>query len=585
MKGCAKLFAWMAARPTAESPQRLDGASSGTLLLEHRSGDRTGADGTMAKALLIESTPSVLTLTEQTTASGEKKLIARGEFGRCDVPTANGRIYPRRLIEREIGRLKENLKRRRVLGTLDHPADGKTSLKSVSHVITDLSVDGNGVVHGEAEVLNTPEGQILRALIEGSVEIGISSRGFGSTRPSAGKVEGDEVQDDFVLRTYDFVADPAVRSANPAFVTEDVDDETLAQMFLAEFPELAGQIPAPLDEGAPEGEEVVRERVRAELREEFERHVRDEVVALRSEVADELREEFASDPEVGGAKAMLAQIAEQVAAYRQYPGEEAVRDALKAAELEVAESREQIDELEQRERVARLNLHMERRIAEVRSKDTVRKLARVDECVDEVELDARLEAILGDLPGAEDGYVSREEAELRESVARLEGQLSEAESKVAELSEKMRRAETLVKRADAQVGQLRDQLAEAEEQRTSAVQDAEEAQRKLAESEERHGLELYKRDKVAGLSNGRELLSLLEAVQDRGGVDRVVELRGSRTMRDGELEAMRHSVAGLSGEPGAGPIVEDEKPRGAGISGDPNVLGLSWEDQCKLAGV
>ncbi|MEJ2293677.1 MAG: hypothetical protein P8Y23_02805, partial [Candidatus Lokiarchaeota archaeon] len=109
------------------------------------------------RKILIESTPVTLSLVES--AYGNK-TIARGEFGRCGIPTQNGRIYPEKLMQREIDRLQEDLSHRRILGELDHPSSGRTSLKRVSHVITGLKIK-DGIVIGEAEILNTPEGKTL----------------------------------------------------------------------------------------------------------------------------------------------------------------------------------------------------------------------------------------------------------------------------------------------------------------------------------------------------------------------------------------------------------------------------------------
>ncbi len=168
---------------------------------------------------LFDTTPIRLQVVERANASD--RMTIRGEFGRCDVPTANRRIYGRQIIESNIAALQADISRRRALGELDHPDDGRTMLKRVSHVITRLEVDENGVVIGEAEILNTPHGQALRAIIEANCEVGVSSRGTGST--ATNKDGMDEVQSDFVLRTYDFVFDPAMKTAYPQQVRESIE--------------------------------------------------------------------------------------------------------------------------------------------------------------------------------------------------------------------------------------------------------------------------------------------------------------------------------------------------------------------------
>jgi hypothetical protein len=106
----------------------------------------------MSKKLIIDAVPIALSLEE----NDNGKYVAKGEFGRCDLATQNGRVYPRKVYEREVKKLQETIKRRRMFGELDHPADGKTKLQRVSHLITNLSIEGDGRILGEAEILDTP---------------------------------------------------------------------------------------------------------------------------------------------------------------------------------------------------------------------------------------------------------------------------------------------------------------------------------------------------------------------------------------------------------------------------------------------
>lgn len=146
----------------------------------------------------------------QIVESESGRFRVEGIFQRSDVENANKRVYPRGIWEKELKekRVTESLSNRAMFGELDHPSDGKTSLKRVSHVITDLSLGEDGVVTGGAEVLNTPNGQILRTLFESGVQVGISSRGSGS-------VQDGRVQEDFKLGTFDFVARPSTPGAIP----------------------------------------------------------------------------------------------------------------------------------------------------------------------------------------------------------------------------------------------------------------------------------------------------------------------------------------------------------------------------------
>ena len=148
-------------------------------------------------------------------------LAVRGEFGRADEPTQNRRLYRRPLWERELKRMSPLFEQRRMYGELDHPDDGKTKLKRASHIVTSLRMD-DGVVIGEAEILPTAAGKDLAAILKSGCQVGVSSRGFGTTRRSP---EGYEVvQEDYRLVTFDFVADPADRNAYPKVVRESLEE-------------------------------------------------------------------------------------------------------------------------------------------------------------------------------------------------------------------------------------------------------------------------------------------------------------------------------------------------------------------------
>lgn len=136
-------------------------------------------------------------------------LILSGVMQRCDEQNGNGRIYPRAILEREVQRYMELIKENRALGELDHPEDSVVNLRNASHMVTDIWWKGNDVM-GKAKILNTPSGQILKALVESGVKLGISSRGLGSVRENRGETI---VEDDFNLICFDFVSDPSTTGA------------------------------------------------------------------------------------------------------------------------------------------------------------------------------------------------------------------------------------------------------------------------------------------------------------------------------------------------------------------------------------
>jgi hypothetical protein len=154
--------------------------------------------------------------------SVDGKLRGRGEFARAGVPTANRRIYPESVWRKNLNHLQEDIRQRKVLGECDHPLDGKTKLQRVSHVITHLDIDENGSITGEIEIVEgTPNGKIVKALVDEGVTIGVSSRGYGSVKMNE---DGNNVvQDDYVLMTFDVVSDPANATSWPTFSRDSRD--------------------------------------------------------------------------------------------------------------------------------------------------------------------------------------------------------------------------------------------------------------------------------------------------------------------------------------------------------------------------
>jgi len=131
--------------------------------------------------------------------------IVEGILATCEVKNGNGRYYSRELWEREMESYKNLIDENRAMGELDHPEDSVVNLKNVSHNITDYWWDGDNVM-GKIEILPTPSGNILKALIENGITVGVSSRGMGSLKPMG---EVQEVQDDFQLLCWDFVSTPS----------------------------------------------------------------------------------------------------------------------------------------------------------------------------------------------------------------------------------------------------------------------------------------------------------------------------------------------------------------------------------------
>ena len=144
---------------------------------------------------------------------GKKNFKIRGIFLQSDIKNRNGRVYPKEILEKEVARYnREFINKRRAFGELGHPDGPVVNLERVSHMITDLHPDGQNFV-GEAKIMDTPYGKIVKNLINEGAQLGVSSRGMGSLVRRSGV---NEVGRDFYLATAaDIVADP---SAPDAFV-------------------------------------------------------------------------------------------------------------------------------------------------------------------------------------------------------------------------------------------------------------------------------------------------------------------------------------------------------------------------------
>lgn len=265
-----------------------------------------------------------LTLMEGKDAEGKSTgvVYAKGIFGKADEPTGNNRIYPKKLLEREIAALqKQILEKGGIIGELDHPQDGNTSLKRVSHVVTKLELQPNGDVYGEAKILDTEYGRTLKEIVKAGVANGVSSRGKGSVMINE---SGQEVvQEDFHLVTYDFVAEPASASAYPTFMMENKNQRE-AEMAEEKKPLTLEELKAnnaPLVEAIQAdtkktAEETFSKRLadirteernlaKDELREAFKKEILVTLGEQRAEIEKQVRSEVMSDPKVARAQKVM----------------------------------------------------------------------------------------------------------------------------------------------------------------------------------------------------------------------------------------------------------------------------------------
>lgn len=163
--------------------------------------------------LICEVTEEIKVIKEGAENS-PKNYFIEGIFLQAELKNRNGRMYPQEMLQREIDRyVTEYVDKKRAFGELGHPDGPTINLDRVSHMITDLKTEGANFI-GKAKILNTPNGNIVKALIDEGARLGVSSRGMGSIRTEGHDIQ--VVQDDFYLATAaDIVADP---SAPDAFV-------------------------------------------------------------------------------------------------------------------------------------------------------------------------------------------------------------------------------------------------------------------------------------------------------------------------------------------------------------------------------
>ena len=160
--------------------------------------------------LFSEAVEEVQYLTEAKEGGGKNYKI-KGIFLQADIKNRNGRVYPMEILEKEVSRYnKKFINENRAYGELGHPEGPTVNLERVSHMVTELYPDGKNFI-GEAKIMETPMGKIVKSLMDEGGKLGVSSRGMGSLNQKNGV---NYVRDDFYLATAaDIVADPSAPNA------------------------------------------------------------------------------------------------------------------------------------------------------------------------------------------------------------------------------------------------------------------------------------------------------------------------------------------------------------------------------------
>lgn len=478
----------------------------------------------MAKALLSDVAYVRLSLDE---AKGDRVKV-RGEFAKCGVATANGRIYEEKIWKKEIGRLNKALKERRMFGEVDHPSDGQTKLARVSHIVTELSIK-DGLVVGEAEVLPTESGKNLLALLQANVPVGVSSRGFGSVKQNEKKE--DVVQDDYKLVTFDFVADPADVDAYPQVaesvqrglfegVEFDADDEQEKAI------EFARRI-----EQEKTGKKVAAQ---ASMREEFSKELLTNLAKMRAEVRDEVRAELLADPAIAGAKQAL----------------ESVRDALKPYILP-SDAATVVKERD--EAIAKLQKENAEHLLKLKSLEeentSLAKMAK------EVGYRFYLERMLSNDPNAEsirsivgdvtiyensDALKAKVDAVKTELSKKQQEQQQVAESKAKEVAEAKAAEKKLRDQFEAKFAELERRLLQSDKK-----QEELEEQLILSRSEKKElEAKLYAEERLANHPKASKLRGLVESARttSKADIDSIVESEREPERDADDLQEVRARI-------------------------------------------
>lgn len=364
----------------------------------------------MSQQHLSEVIPFEYTIVEKEKRPGVLMTL-EGTFQRAGTRNANGRVYPIPLWQKLMSNedVNERLKARRMLGELDHPASGATSLSRVSHVVTEHKLLNDNIVKGRLDILDTPMGQIAATLARAGVQLGVSSRGDGSVER---KGDVDEVQNDFRLETYDLVLKPSTPGAFPSIVeSEEKAKENLNLIAQA----VEGLVKSTSDVGVLlechkiisvlEGCESRRESILAELKAKLSKGQQEQPTTQESE-----DDNMSGTPVPAPTDAPIVNLSPEMKNFLQEWVEKGVAEAVATKDAEIGKLNERI-----------VNLSSER-------DDLAEKVAAAEQLIDEF---TRKVKELGDNQRTDESLKQRFEA----SVALLD----EAMSRLQELGETQRR--------------------------------------------------------------------------------------------------------------------------------------------------
>jgi hypothetical protein len=516
--------------------------------------------------LLVDSLPIRLQLVEDGGDGG--KIVVRGEFARSGVATENKRVYPKGLWLREIRKMAAALRDRRVFGELDHPQDGRTMLSRASHLLTGLQVMDDGLVMGEAEVMDTARGKDLKAMLKAGAKVGVSSRGYGSTESNQ---KGEEVvQEDYNLVTFDFVAEPADSTAYPEVFSESKSSSKSSSKSGKETLFMEPQAQREADQKmakkfAARVEQDVKDKEKEDdagsaQAEQFERDILSNLGKLSAEARERIRAEMLSDPAVGRAKAAVEAIKdvlrpfvipEDAQAAVQTKDEEIGRlhNAIKERDLKLKEAMGQIEQLAGLAREAGYKFFLERALSGNPDKGVV------------------IQA-LGDLHQFENAESLK---------SRVEGICAELQAQRTEAAKGAEAADKEKERVAAESRALQDNIAKL----TEALEKSLEANKLL-------GIQVYAEQRLAQHPQAAKVRKLIEQAEPstRSEVDDLLEAQREPALDADDLEETRNRVrAKLKGGKGSTPLNEEKPSTSSRGSADYNGLGVDLGTLRALSGM
>lgn len=512
-------------------------------------------------------------------------LVVEGKIGHADKVTANNRVYPRAILEREIARLQPRIKQGSVLGAVDHPGDGKSRVREAGCIMRALWMKPNGEVHGKFEVVEGADaGRNLAAFLRRGAAIGMSSRGMGST--SVGPKGFDVVGEDFKLNTWDFVADPACHDAYPQMFTEDVDTEgnptgkilidpeqVTESALRQRFPDAVREIEEhslrvaseTIAENIDEDRVDLRAEIAEELREDFAVKLVRSLAEMRTVVEEEVRSDFASDPATAGAKMALAKISEMVHPYRPDPDGKKILDekdiqiteltkTVDEQEAAVQAESSKIERLEQKGRELAFRLYVAEQLAGHPYRDRVRDMiGDISECKSPEELRTRVEAALTTVKDAQEQAEEKadERAQLAEAHAHAAETHADAAEKRLHLLDEQNDAfrEAIAERIDGLEGQFRSALAGKDKELSKArrlIARREDELQEALDTGERATLFAYASDRTIGHPKRRQIMEAVHdgRIRSQGKLDRVASRNEVRAQEaGGPLERVRRAMS------------------------------------------